>query len=297
MTEKSKIQLIRNAENRFFYDRRRNVIHDRQCSMLKNLDADDLDALSDLTPSYIGRKVLCPKCKRMAAIRNGMRGNLRTRSEQLWFFTDFFTRAGAQNCDLVRIFIFGGGSLWAVSQDCIEIHVNEDLWRVSVEGGVLTLLHNNYDVNEDYTRTFCGGFHLQCDGNLPTFHNFTKIMCEYSFDYHKRVMKEYDARVRQLRFESTLAIANNYVRRDRRSLLHAYYTFVGFPNDKKAFRVRGMKVLENVEMGNYIVITCRVPRWRRREFENMMDALKETAKAEQRFDYPDICESAVPQLA
>ena len=118
-------------------------------------------------------------------------------------------------------------------------------------------------------------------------------MCDYTFDYHKQKYKAYDTKVRLLRFESGLAIANNYYRCDRKSLLHAYYTFINIHGSK----LPRMKTLESKVQDDYAVITCRIPRWRCKEFERMMGSLKDRAYEERRFDYLDICEAAVPQFA
>lgn len=88
MTEKSKLKLIKKAENRFFYDWNTNMIHDRQCAELINMSVYNMDAVDFLTPRYVAHKNFCPQCKRKVAIRNGMRGRLRTSSEQMRFFMD-----------------------------------------------------------------------------------------------------------------------------------------------------------------------------------------------------------------
>ena len=87
------------------------------------------------------------------------------------FFTEFFDRAGAQTDDLSRLFVFEEGSLARVSNSCVEIRVREDTWRVVAAKSGLLLLHNNYVVNDDYSRTFVGGFHVQGDRTGYTFLN------------------------------------------------------------------------------------------------------------------------------
>ena len=52
-----------------------------------------------------------------------------------------------------------------------------------------------------------------------------------------------------------------------------------------------------VNRDGYAVITCRIPRWRRRTFECAMGVLKDRAYDERRFDYLNVCESAVSQPA
>jgi len=297
MTEQNKIRLIQNADNRFFYDRRRNMIHDRQCTLLDTLNTDDLVAVDTLAPGFVTRKKLCPTCKRKAAIRNGMHGRLRTSSDQMQFFTDFFGAVGASTCDLARMFIYDGGSVKQISNDCIEIHDKQDTWRVIASENELSLLHNNYEVNDDYSRTFGGGFHVQGNLKHSSFHSIVETICTYSFDYHKRILA-YNKRIQLLHFETGLAIANNYVCCDKKSLLFNYYTFIdiqGLAGSRGT--IRGMRILECTVRDGYAMITCRIPIWRRKEFESMMGLLKDKAYEEQRFDYLDVCEGAVPQPA
>lgn len=298
MTEKSKLKLIKKAENRFFYDWNTNMIHDRQCAELINMSVYNMDAVDFLTPRYVAHKNFCPQCKRKVAIRNGMRGRLRTSSEQMRFFMDFFQKADARTQDLSRLFIFEGGTLECVSRDCVEIRVKEDAWRITAPDDGLTLFHNDYLVNDDHSRTFTGRFHVQGGPVHPSFHHCARAMIQYSFDYHKRGLEAYDNKVRLLHFEAGLAIASNYVCCDRKSLLYAYYTFIDIPADGSARpKIHGMKILERTEKDGYAVITCRIPRWRRREFELAMGILKDRAYDERRFDYLNVCENAVPQPA
>lgn len=227
-----------------------------------------------------------------------MRGRLKTSSEQIGYFTDFFSRVGADTCDLARLFIYNEGSMRSVSQDCIEIHVKEDTWRIRKNDEGITLLHNNYQVKDDYSRSFEKGFHVQGNAYHPSFHCITEAMCTYSFDYHRRMIEAYDKKVRWLHFETGLAIANNYVCCDRRSILFNYFTFIDIQGKEPSSRkFQGMKILNRTEKDGYTVITCRIPFWKRTEFEGMMGSLKKRALKERRFEYLDVCESAVPQPA
>ena len=294
MTEQNLSQLLHNADNRFFYDPQRNVIHDRQCRRLGDLNPDGLIVLKTLKPEFVRGKRFCPECKRKAAIRNGMRGRLYTSAEQLRCLVAFFKDAEAQTYDLVRLLVFEGGSVEAISWDCVELRVHDDAWRITSEDGRLTLYHNNYAVNDDGSRTFLDGFHVQNDRGCPDFHSYAQILCAYTYKYHEREKQAYDKKVRLLHFKTRIAIASNYCRRSRRSLLFAYYTYVDLKG-RKAYhnQARYMKVLERKDRNDCSVITCRIPRWKRKTFEEQMSILKNRAFAERRFDYPDICETEI----
>ena len=296
MTEKSLSRLLQNADNRFFCDTQRNVIHDRQCPRLRFLNPDELEVLKTVTPTYARGKHFCPECKRKVAIRNGMRGRLYSSAEQLRCLMEFFRDAGAQTYDLIRLFVFKGGAAEPIARDCVELKVQDDTWRISSSDGRLTLYHNSYEVNDDYTRSFTGGFHVQNDHGSSDFHGLTKIICTYAYKYHEQAQKAYDRKLRQLHFETSIAVVSNFRRLDKRSALFAYFIYVDLKGRKAYHRqARYMKVLERKDRGDCSVITCRIPRWRRSEFERQMRVLKSRAIAERRMDYPEVCEREISQ--
>ena len=139
-------------------------------------------------------------------------------------------------------------------------------------------------------------FHVQNDHGSLDFHGLAKIICSYAYKYHEQAQKAYDRKLRQIRFETSIAVVSNSRRLDKRSLLFAYYIYVDLKGRKAYHRqARYMKVLERKDRGDCSVITCRIPRWRRSEFERQMRVLKNRAIAERRMDYPEVCEQVVQQ--
>jgi len=63
------------------------------------------------------------------------------------------------------------------------------------------------------------------------------------------------------------------------------------------FHIRSLKVLDKHGTDAYSVITCRIPRWKTKCFEEHMEYLKNMAWAEARFEYLAVCEDIIPQPA
>ena len=255
--------------------------------------------MPDLTPEYVKGKQLCKNCRRKMAVRNGMRGRDRFSTSLLQSDLLFFREIEAPTQDLVQLFIRCGAALSLRSPGCMEIRVFEDTWRVELWEDELVLLHNNYEINSDYTRTFTGGFHRQNDFGDKSFHNFTKIMRSYSFQYHREEKMAYDKKVKFLRLQTELAITDNYAVCKKWSPLFSYYIFVDIQDKAKTKRKKHghyeLKTLQSSELGDYSIVLCRVPRWRQNHFIRLMRYLKNKAFCEQRFDYPSVCEEQLEQ--
>lgn len=299
MDERYRQQLFQNAENRFFYSSKTNTIHDRLCKSVNDIDERHLYVIPDLTKEYIKGKRLCPHCRRKLAVRMGMVKQLRSQTRYYSFFMHFFAEVGAQTEDLVKLFVWNEGSLSYVSDDCVQIRVKEDTWRICHDGDGVGLYHNNYEVNLDCTRTFSNSFHKQFDNNDPSFKNLANIICTYTFNYHRRKAEQYARKVNEEKLQAQLAIVDNYAVVEKKSLLHYYFTFVDIGNrateDQHPCFVDSLREINSEEHCDYSLVTCRVPKWRKDEFLRAMNSLKSYAFTEARYDYPGLCEELVPQ--
>ena len=175
MSNANKLDLLLSPENRFVYDNKRKMIHDRDCALIKEIRNNQLDVFRELNPLFVQKKLLCPICKRKLAVRYGMKDDARKNSRHFDFFLEFFNKTGASNDDLEWLFLREGASVEYVSRSCVQIHVREDTWRVYCTGSELKLLHNNYAVNEEGERSFTEGFHLQDTHGKNTFHYYVYL--------------------------------------------------------------------------------------------------------------------------
>ncbi len=297
MMDTGMIQLLQNPENRFLYNPRTNTIHDRQCTRVDAFSAGEVEVSGELMPEYIRGKHFCPQCAQKAAVRNGIRNRYRYSQDQMALCMQFFCTAGAAAEDLIKLFIRNTGSIILISMDCMEIEFNGEKWRLVLTDGVLSLLHNNYTVHEDYSRSFVRGFHVQCR-NVP-FHMIARTICGYSFKFHEAEYKAAAEKVRSEKFRTILAITDNYAVCKRKSLLFDDCIFVDFGKKTQELAKeesnRWIHITKENEHKGYTVKNCRIPRWKRPDFEKLMHALKDQALTESLYDYPTICEEAVPQ--
>ena len=303
MLDSRRIEILENAKNRFFYDRVHNTLHDRSCSQIRLLDDKRIDVYYELRRNDIRRARLCPECRRMLAIRSGMRNRMSTSSRYFFFFLGFFKRIGAEEKDLIRLFLEKEGELSYISENCVQIKVNEDTWRVALEGKTLELQHNNYVVDDHCNRVFTSGFHMQrMEGLMNAFHHYTNTMAGYTFDYHRREIEEYYCSVRREKIQVRLAITDNYTAFPWKSLLYDYYTFVDFrgiavsSGKEPRFRVLNIMAAES-KSDDLALVTCQIPKWRRGSFITVMSTLKSAAIQEESEDYLLVCESTIPQIA
>ena len=301
MSNANKLDLLLNPENRFVYDNKRKMIHDRDCTLVKEIRNNQLDVFRELSPLIVQEKRLCPICKRKLAVRYGMKDDARKNSRYFDFYMEFFNKIDASNDDLVWLFIREGGSVEYVSRSCVQIHVREDTWRINYTGSELNLLHNNYTVNEEGERRFTEGFHVQDTRGKNAFHYYVFAMCKYRYEFHRQEYEKYQENVRRMRFQAAIAVSENYVRLEKKSLLFDYYCFVDINEDADdCDQVRSlcsMKILKRSVQKGLHVNTCRVPKWKRKWFHEMMKSLKERAYNSYLFDYLEVCEEFIPQVA
>lgn len=296
MKEAYRLYLLSNENNRFFCDRGKNVIHDRQCCQLGKIKEADVMPLSEISKNYLKKRKLCSVCKRRLAIRNGMRGVMRNSESQMQAFMKILGKAGATDEDLVRLFIKNKGTISYVSTESIGIKVREDQWRVALLGGKPQLYHNSYRILPDHEREFTGKFHLQDTNGRSSFHTFTGIICSYSYEgFHKQKLDAYDRKVQTCRLQGCLALVDNYMRVDHPSLLYHYYTFVDICD--AACSVGGLRHIQLLNSdGDYSLVTCKIPKWREKDFRNTMLNLKKLALQDARHEYIQYCETSIRQI-
>lgn len=293
--------LLDDQSIRFICNRKNGTIHDRQCKELENISFAHADFLSFLTPQYARGTRLCRKCRRKAAVRNGMHGDSHIGSKQFLSNLHFFNSVCAGDRELVNLFIYQGGGMELICHNCMEIKLREDRWRIILEGEELILMHNNYTVNADYSRNFSDGFHRQHTTSKNDFSSIAAIIIAYSFDYHKHIMEAYDDKVRLLHLETELALVNNYKRVEKSSLLFENYIFVDMQNlalsQKRNFKLGSLRITEKSCDGDYPLVSCRVLRWKRRKFQQLMEFLKKEALKQRHYEYVPRCEKLIPQIA
>ena len=153
-----------------------------------------------------------------------------------------------------------------------------------------------YRILPDREREFTGKFHLQDTSGKSSFHGFTGIICSYTYDgFHKQKLDAYDRKVQTCRLQGCLALVDNYMRMDHPSLLYYYYTFVDICDAaSSAGNLRHVQLLNSD--GDYSLVTCKIPKWREKDFRNTMLNLKKLALQDERHEYIQYCETSIRQI-
>lgn len=162
---------------------------------------------------------------------------------------------------------------------------------------MLILMHNNYEILDDYSRRFSGNFHLQKYSDQPyAISLFTKIMSTYSWDEHIEILKAEEAKRaaehERQRLITQLESTNNYLKL-KRGLLHDYYLILDC-NGKVAryFNRNKLKLHELCYEDSKQLCKLRMYRVRHDQFPlflKSLDALKEYSLQQGVNDYADQC--------
>jgi len=164
----------------FVYSAERGILHDKGCSLVKDIKDDDLKVCSE----FIEGMSRCPHCYRDAIIRYGVRHNKGQYFDCKWFFNNKIRSTTGK--DLNRLIVENDASIRKVSENVLEVVVREDTWQIRVPVNGLELWHNNYFILEDGSRAIERGFHKQKVVNDHTsLKNIVTTIVEYSWEEHK----------------------------------------------------------------------------------------------------------------
>ena len=214
------------------------------------------------------------------------------------FFYDFFLAIGAEYEDLKMLFQRHPATLKYIDDNCVEIFLKEDTWRIRKNGAVPMLYHNDYTVGDDYRRTFNGTFHRQVLNNGNTFHDFARYICGYSWRQHIGYLSA--NRIIEDKNRLRLSLVENYQQLPGSGLLFNAYLFVDTNNTamnlfSKSFLFLPRVIVSQVGTTDYSLIYCLVPKIFNRLFLRLMDDLKKLCIQEKRFSYTNICENNILQ--
>ena len=285
--------LLSNPRMRYAYSQVDNIIHDRECEVLKTIQDKDFRMLTDFDTS----RPICRHCYRKAVVRSGIGDD----AKLINAYVRIFDRLKATVTDLKELIIDNGAKLSAIDLDRVVIKVHDDRWMICFVNNKPLLYHNNYSVLDDYQRLFNVGYHLQNDGGVHTFHNFVRMMVSYSWEEHVERLKAKALAELQAKLRERLASVSNWLRVPRFSLFHAYYTVIDCNYRLGSFiRKNGMKfdVIEKVrEPGSpYRMVTLRIRKWQQKKFMDAMDLLKEYSVTAGYHDYAEKCEQQLQGL-
>lgn len=185
MQRRRRASLFDNRKNKYVIDKRKGIIHDRDCELVKDIPDNAFDMSSVLDEE----KTICTNCRMNAYIRCGIGDD----GKRIGVYHHFLTKVNASVNIIRTLTVENQGKLFMENPDIMRIKVREDSWLVKLHSnGKVTLYHNNYTVLPDDTRFFYEGYHKQIIGAKNNFFNALKIIYGYSWEEHLRAREEKD---------------------------------------------------------------------------------------------------------
>ena len=284
---RKRASLLSNPRMRYVYSQLDTTIHDRECRVVKAIPDKDFRMIADLDID----RATCKHCRRRAIIRSGIGDD----GKHLNAYSRFFAHMSASIADLKELIVDNGAQLSDIDIDRVTIKVHDDRWMILFDNKMPLLFHNNYSVNEEYQRIFTAGYHRQTDGGHHTFRHYINIMIGYSWADHVVHLKAKALAELQAKLRVRLSTTQNWLKASQFSLFSRYYTVVDC-NHRLGRTLRKNKlklVVSNRHRpydSNYQLVTCRIPRWKNKNFLLAMDELKEYSVTAGYHDYADMCE-------
>lgn len=166
-----------NKSNLYIYSKNTMVLHDRDCSYAKRISDKDFD----MTTEYSSEFKKCKICNTRMILRKAV---VASDERYLNSLVNFIIKIKAKESDLLNLFINNNATLKLINLNKeIEIHVNDDTWRIILnDNKLLTLLHNDYDAIDGGGRILKETFHLQ-KANI-NFKTCVMYMINYSYEQH-----------------------------------------------------------------------------------------------------------------
>lgn len=290
---RKRASLLSNPRMRYAYSQIDNTIHDRDCEALKTIRDKDFRMLADFDVN----RPICKQCYRKAVIRSGIGDD----AKHINAYVHLFDRLKATVADLKELIIDNSARLSAIDIDRVVIKVHDDRWMICFVNNKPLLYHNNYSVLDNYQRLFNVGYHVQNDGGVHTFHNFMRMMLNYSWAEHVEVLKAKALAALQAKIRKRLESIPNWLRIPRFSLFNTYFIVVDCNHRLGRFlRKRGLQFVavdkKPIPGTTYRLVTCRIRKWQVDKFITVMDALKEYSVVEGYHDYADSCEQELHHL-
>lgn len=167
----------------YIKDLRSETVHEKSCPMISKIPDEEIDGVKRLEPD----SRLCPCCCKASLIRPAIGESTR----YLNAYVRFFETLRIKN-DRLRQLVFENKtelSFPSPDTNVLRAKVNDDTWLIERHpDSTVTLWHNDYQILDDNTRYFTGGYHVQID--KASVNLAAGIMCNYSWAEH--VAKRYN---------------------------------------------------------------------------------------------------------
>ncbi|WP_407724893.1 hypothetical protein [Ruminococcus sp. JL13D9] len=283
--------LMDNPHNKFAFSREKRIIHDRECHLVKRIPDEQFEMLTEFDEEMAP----CSACYRRMLIRSAFVNQHR----KIGLYVKFFDKIGCGNRKLKKLLFKTDTQLIDVGIDDLTIKVNEDTWFLQICNDVLDLYHNNYSVNDDFTRTFTSGYHLQNVYKNPKYFScaISEIMT-YSWNVHMQNSKGSAGVTYFEELKSKFNTVNNY-KQVKESQYHATFHFLDYnyqaiqfiAAEDIIFNIRGQLDCDFIGRDEpYSLFQCRVKKSDVPAFKHAMKLLKDRAYSAKEYEYIEACQ-------
>lgn len=276
--------LMSNRSMRYAYSSVEKRLHDRDCAEVPKIP----DAEFEMLAEYRTDMKRCWLCGRRAIVRAGVSCE---DAKHMDAYMDVLRRFGAMSGELHALIIVHHARLFDVQQNSVCIRCGEDTWMLCGDREALSLYHNDYEVQDDYTRLFKSTFHLQQTAAPPhAFRSLINSIFHYSWADHVERFRAGTLLRKQEQLRKRLQDTPNVMRRRRWSLLYRYYAAVDHAGALGAYCAEN-RAMEGTSQPGCQIVHCRVRRWEAKRFLKAAERLKEDRILAADEEYAAACEA------
>ena len=283
--------MMDNTNYKFAYSRKKLILHDRDCA----------DEDFEMLTTFDSQMALCSACYRKMLIR----ATEVNQPRKINLYVKAFDRLCCGNKKLRRLLFDHKAQLIDVDPNSLTIIVNKDKWLFQFHSDKLELYHNNYVVNDDLTRTFTPGFHLQSVYREPRYYGLAlSEIISYSWKAHLKKEKDTAGSSYYEELKAKFDTVLNYKQiKDSKynitfQLIDYNYQALRFiSGDEIVVNIRGPLPCDFIGRDEpFAMLQCRVRKSDVSAFKHAMKLLKDHAFSNKEYEYIEVCQTMEAEL-
>ena len=293
--------MMDNTNYKFAYSRKKLILHDKDCDLVKHIPDEDFEMLT----TFDSQMALCSACYRKMLIR----ATEVNQPRKINLYVKAFDRLCCGNKKLRRLLFDHKfdhkAQLIDVDPNSLTIIVNKDKWLFQFHSDKLELYHNNYVVNDDLTRTFTPGFHLQSVYREPRYYGLAlSEIISYSWNAHLKKEKDSAGSSYYEELKAKFDTVKNY-KQIKESKYHITFQLIDYNYQALRF-ISGDKIVVNIRgplpcdyIGRdepFAMLQCRVRKSDVSAFKHAMKLLKDHAFSNKEYEYIEVCQTMEAEL-
>lgn len=284
--------LMDNTNYKFAYSRKKLILHDKDCELVKHIPDEDFEMLT----TFDSHMALCSACYRKMLVR----AVVVNQSRKINLYVKAFDKLCCGNKRLRQLLFDCKAQLIDVDPNSLTIMVNKDKWLFQFHSDKLELYHNNYVVNDDLTRTFTPGFHLQSIYREPRYYGLAlSDIVSYSWKAHLKKAKDTAGSSYYEELKTKFDTVKNY-QQIKESKYHVTFLVIDFnfqalrfiSGDDIIVNIRGPLPCDFIGIDEpFALLQFQVRRCDVSAFKHAMKLLKDHAFSNKEYEYIEVCQS------